>query len=86
MCYQCLYDIGMYVCVLKNSVGKYTEEENTEISFEFNIFLNVSIILLLSHSTSAGESAKKKKKKIDRLNDRLLQKTNKNKLKIFTKL
>ena len=62
MCYQCLYDIGMYVCVLKNSVGKYTEEENTEISFEFNIFLNVSIILLLSHSTSAGESAKKKKK------------------------
>lgn len=85
MCYQCLYDIGMYVCVLKNSVGKYTEEENTEISFEFNIFLNVSIILLLSHSTSAGESAKKKKK-IDRLNDRLLQKTNKNKLKIFTKL
>ena len=38
------------------------------------MFLNVSIILFLSHSTSAGESAKKKKKKVIH-NDRLLQKT-----------
>ena len=49
------------------------------------MFLNVSIILFLSHSTSAGESAKKKKKS-DRLKDRLLQKTDKNKLKIFMNL